>query len=81
MLSIPGAAIFCELRIQRSSFRKGEKRGQKWARNSGPFLEPPEIHMEISNWKCLRSHFVDFCAVPTTVGTLCFVAGFKVYRV
>ena len=33
----------CNISCQKPAFRKDEKRGQKWARNSSPFLEPSSI--------------------------------------
>ena len=33
----------CNISCQQPAFRKDEKRGQKWARNSSPFLEPSSI--------------------------------------
>ena len=33
----------CNISSQKPAFKKDEKRGQKWARNSSPFLEPSSI--------------------------------------
>ena len=33
----------CNISCQKPAFRKDEKRGQKWTRNSSPFLEPSSI--------------------------------------